>query len=208
MSIDSLTRAEKIRKHQEEMKLKNEQEAMNILLNKPADNIQQIEFFYDMDTPQSYKNSVDFVISKLNEKNVFECIHADKPTLLHFDFDYNQTEDFECYSIEVANEILRIVKHYISDYCTNKFNIAPEFVIKECHSNNKIKNGQKHWCYSFHIIVPNVYTNTIFEQSYIAREIEKIFIQDQKTNPLLSNIDYNLLMTDYIDFDYDTDLFV
>ena len=68
MSIDSLTRAEKIRKHQEEMKLKNEQEAMNILLNKPADNIQQIEFFYDMDTPQSYKNSVDFVISKLNEK--------------------------------------------------------------------------------------------------------------------------------------------
>ncbi len=128
MSIDSLTRAEKIRKHQEEMKLKNEQEAMNILLNrnvsdepaddKPTDEIQNVE--------------------DVSNKQI--CVLNERVNLRELHWIYGRT--YEEFLQDSAKEIGR--RNFDDDELKKKFNKIKRFCYLRIKGNGSVECKYQH----------------------------------------------------------------
>ena len=119
----------------------------------------------------------------------FEYIPDDRPVKLYFDADHFFSENFESYSEEVANNILKKHIMYIEDLIFYLFlPILPIFSVAESHSKSRMKNGKKVWGYSFHIIVTNIVAYKK-DQKTLVEKLNKNIDREQKK--MMASYQYN-----------------
>ena len=115
--------------------------------------------------------------------NCFEYIPDDRPVKLYFDADHFFSENFESYSEEVANNILKIHIMYIEDLMFQSFiPMLPIFSVAESHSKCRMKNGKEVWGYSFHIIVTNIVAYKKDQKTLVEKLNKTIFLCQKKNN--------------------------
>ena len=130
-----------------------------------------------------------------NGKNIFESIPDDKPVKMYFDADYVfYNGDFEDYNVNVANEVLKLNKLYLSKSLLARTGVEPQFSVAESHSRRRVKNDKEVWGYSFHITIPNIVCFKK-DQKKFTDELNNAIIEDQKYD---SNEITNDRYTDYI----------
>ena len=114
------------------------------------------------------------------KKEIFESIPDDKPIKMYFDADYVFYDgNFQDYNVNVANEILRLNKLYLSKALLTKTGIDPQFAVAESHSRRRVKNDKEVWGYSFHITIPNIVCFKK-DQKRFTEELNNAILEDQK----------------------------